>query len=172
MVYEKLAVQRHNGVPLFMFWDKKCLCIGQDWEYGFLQGLATSKVIILLMSNKVRFNFTLFLISRVLKWNWTSGAVAPSIADTFKLRAYTKATMFKISRKYGSLHNRMSNLLIHLLLLQNTSPKNPENNIIILQHLVYMSSLLWHMHISAFSLFFNLQIDNWEYCGKCIHTTR
>lgn len=57
MIYDKLSVKRNRGIPLFIFWDKKCLCVGQDWEHGFLQGLMTSKVIILLMSNKVCFLF-------------------------------------------------------------------------------------------------------------------
>ncbi len=54
MVYEKLAVQRNKGKLLYTFWDKKCLCYGQDWEHGFLQGLMSAKVIVLLMSRKVR----------------------------------------------------------------------------------------------------------------------
>ncbi len=53
MIFEKLAVQRNKGIPLYIFWDKKCLRVGQDWEQGFLRGLLTSKVIILLMSKKV-----------------------------------------------------------------------------------------------------------------------
>ncbi len=63
MIYDKLSVKRNRGIPLFIFRDKKCLCVGQDWEQGFLQGLMTSKVIILLMSNKVCvFFFSCFLL--------------------------------------------------------------------------------------------------------------
>ncbi len=53
LIYEKLAVKRYRGIPLRTFWDKKCLSYGQNWEQGFLQGLNTSQVIILLMSNEV-----------------------------------------------------------------------------------------------------------------------
>ncbi len=53
LIYEKLAVKRYRGIPLKVFWDKKCLNYGQDWEQGFFQGLITSQVIILLMSNRV-----------------------------------------------------------------------------------------------------------------------
>ncbi len=60
MLYEKLAVKRYEGIPLFNFWAKKCLCNGRDWEQWFLQGLTTSKVIILLMSNKVCLSYHLF----------------------------------------------------------------------------------------------------------------
>ncbi len=65
MLYEKLAVRRKQGIPLFTFWDKKCLRNGQDWENGFLQGLTTSKVIVLLMSKKVLFSsfFLSFFLS-------------------------------------------------------------------------------------------------------------
>jgi hypothetical protein len=37
---------------VYVFWDKKCLKFGQDWEYGFMFGLTHSKVIVLLISNK------------------------------------------------------------------------------------------------------------------------
>ncbi len=55
MIYDKLSVQRNKGKPLFTFCDKKCLNYGEEWEHGILQGLTTSKVIILLMSDKVFF---------------------------------------------------------------------------------------------------------------------
>lgn len=55
MLYDKLAVGRGNDrKPLFIFWDKKCLSYGQDWEQGFLNGLLTSQVIVLLISSKVQ----------------------------------------------------------------------------------------------------------------------
>jgi hypothetical protein len=54
MVYEKMAVQRGSDrQPLYSFWDKKCLNLGQDWETGFLHALLNSRVIVLLISNKV-----------------------------------------------------------------------------------------------------------------------
>jgi hypothetical protein len=53
MMFEKLAIKKKKtGMPLFVFWDKKCLNYGQDWESGFLNGLKHSQVIVLLMSNK------------------------------------------------------------------------------------------------------------------------
>ncbi len=71
MLYEKFAIQRCNGIPLFVFWDKRCLCYGQEWESGFIQGLVKSKVIVLLMSNKVLFVllllFSLIIHYRLLK---------------------------------------------------------------------------------------------------------
>jgi len=53
-VYDKLAVQkeRKTGMTTFVFWDAKCLNYGQDWEKGFLNGIKTSHVIVLLVSNK------------------------------------------------------------------------------------------------------------------------
>ncbi len=53
MLYEKLAVSRHQGKPLYTYWDKKCLRFGHDSEEQFIHGLTSAKVIILLMSNKV-----------------------------------------------------------------------------------------------------------------------
>lgn len=53
-LYESLAKRRKsNGNPVFIFWDKKCLNYGQNWESGFLHGLNTSKCIILLLSIEV-----------------------------------------------------------------------------------------------------------------------
>jgi hypothetical protein len=43
----------HNGNDIFVFWDKQCLNDGQDWEDGFLHGVTSSSVIVLLLSNKV-----------------------------------------------------------------------------------------------------------------------
>ncbi len=40
-------------MPVFCFWDRQCLCDGQDWEKGFLHGLQNSDVIILLISTEV-----------------------------------------------------------------------------------------------------------------------
>jgi len=54
IIYENLARQKtSDGLPIYVFWDKKCLCPGQDWEEGFLHGLTHSKVIVLLISLKV-----------------------------------------------------------------------------------------------------------------------
>jgi len=61
LLYEKLAVRKtKEGKSLFVFWDKKCLNYGQDWEIGFMNGLVNSQVIILLISNKVFLVFPLF----------------------------------------------------------------------------------------------------------------
>lgn len=49
-------MKKNTGKPLFVFWDKKCLNYAQDWEEGFLNGIQTSDVIVLLMSNKVIFS--------------------------------------------------------------------------------------------------------------------
>jgi len=54
LIYEKLSVQRKkNDLPVFTFWDKKCLNYGQRWEEGFLHGISTSSVIVLLVSGEV-----------------------------------------------------------------------------------------------------------------------
>jgi len=42
-----------DGNDMHIFWDKQCLNVGQDWEDGFLHGITSSSVIILLLSNKV-----------------------------------------------------------------------------------------------------------------------
>eukprot|EP00026_Physarum_polycephalum_P000711 Phypoly_transcript_00712.p1 GENE.Phypoly_transcript_00712~~Phypoly_transcript_00712.p1 ORF type:complete len:920 (-),score=65.02 Phypoly_transcript_00712:1306-4065(-) len=53
LIYEKIAVSKTRlGVPVFAFWDKKCLNDGMSWEKGFLRGLLNSKVIVLLISNE------------------------------------------------------------------------------------------------------------------------
>lgn len=57
IIYDRLAVKKtKSGIPIFVFWDKKCLNYGANWESGFLSGLKTAKVIILLISNKVKIN--------------------------------------------------------------------------------------------------------------------
>ena len=53
LIYEKLAPSKMNGEDVFIFWDRKCLNYGQDWEEGFMHGIAHSKVIILVISEKV-----------------------------------------------------------------------------------------------------------------------
>lgn len=54
LLYETIAVMKTgSGLPVFTFWDKQCLNDGQNWQNGFLKGLQSSKVIILLISNKV-----------------------------------------------------------------------------------------------------------------------
>ncbi len=54
VIYDKLAVKKKkSGIPIFVFWDRKCLNFGQDWEKGFLNGLIKSQVIVLLISTKV-----------------------------------------------------------------------------------------------------------------------
>ncbi len=52
MVYEALAVQRRQGNPLFVFWEKRCLAGIQDYE-AWLSSILFAKVIVLLLSNKV-----------------------------------------------------------------------------------------------------------------------
>eukprot|EP00026_Physarum_polycephalum_P001582 Phypoly_transcript_01584.p1 GENE.Phypoly_transcript_01584~~Phypoly_transcript_01584.p1 ORF type:complete len:957 (+),score=134.40 Phypoly_transcript_01584:242-3112(+) len=52
LVYWRLASQKLYGSDLRVFWDKMCLNDGCDWEDGFLHGITSSSVIILLMSNK------------------------------------------------------------------------------------------------------------------------
>ena len=54
LLYKQLAIKKKKtGVPLFVFWDKQCLNSGQDWEQGFVNGIKTSSVIVLLISSKV-----------------------------------------------------------------------------------------------------------------------
>lgn len=54
LVYEMLARKRkRNNDAIISFWDKKCLNLGQNWENGFLHGISSSAVIILLISFKV-----------------------------------------------------------------------------------------------------------------------
>jgi len=53
MIYERLAVKKKKtGIPIFVYWDKKCLNFGQDWESGFMNGLKMSQLIVLLVSTK------------------------------------------------------------------------------------------------------------------------
>jgi len=54
MVYDTLSVQIKKDLSqVYCFWDQKCLNYGQDWEEGFLHGLQTCSVIVLLLSSKV-----------------------------------------------------------------------------------------------------------------------
>eukprot|EP00026_Physarum_polycephalum_P010311 Phypoly_transcript_10469.p1 GENE.Phypoly_transcript_10469~~Phypoly_transcript_10469.p1 ORF type:complete len:373 (+),score=31.70 Phypoly_transcript_10469:101-1120(+) len=54
LVYWELAPQKlQYGPEILVFWDKMCLNDGCDWEEGFLHGITSSSVIILLLSNKV-----------------------------------------------------------------------------------------------------------------------
>jgi len=53
-VYEKLSVQRKQGeLPVFVFWDEKCLNLGEKWENTFFHWITSSSIIILLVSKKV-----------------------------------------------------------------------------------------------------------------------
>lgn len=53
-VYELLARQRKaSGASVVTFWDKQCLNNGQNWENGFLHGITSSTIIVLLISMKV-----------------------------------------------------------------------------------------------------------------------
>lgn len=62
-IYEKLAVDRgEDRKPIFVYWDRKCLRFGLNWEKGFLNGLLNSQVIVLLISAKVIQSFSLFLL--------------------------------------------------------------------------------------------------------------
>ena len=42
-----------NGEDIFIFWDRKCLNYGQNWEEGFIHGISHSTAIILIISEKV-----------------------------------------------------------------------------------------------------------------------
>jgi len=54
LIYRHLATQKlHNGGSVFVFYDRLCLNDGQDWEKGFIHGLTSSTVIILIISNTV-----------------------------------------------------------------------------------------------------------------------
>eukprot|EP00026_Physarum_polycephalum_P008042 Phypoly_transcript_08118.p1 GENE.Phypoly_transcript_08118~~Phypoly_transcript_08118.p1 ORF type:complete len:290 (+),score=34.75 Phypoly_transcript_08118:597-1466(+) len=53
-IYWKLAPQKLQfGAPIVVFWDKMCLNDGCDWEEGFLYGITSATVIVLLLSNQV-----------------------------------------------------------------------------------------------------------------------
>lgn len=74
MIYSLFAQHRKkSGDPVFVFWDYKCLNYGQNWEKGFLKALLSSKLIILLISMKVKvFNdlvdvLTIIFFKRLLK---------------------------------------------------------------------------------------------------------
>jgi hypothetical protein len=54
LLYWQLAPQKLlQGNEIVVFWDKMCLNDGQDWEDGFLRGIMSSTVIVLLLSNNV-----------------------------------------------------------------------------------------------------------------------
>ena len=53
VIYETLAPSKLNGEDIFIFWDKKCLNDGQDWEEGFMHGITHSTAIILIITEKV-----------------------------------------------------------------------------------------------------------------------
>ena len=53
VIYETLAPSKLNGEDIFIFWDKKCLNDGQDWEEGFMHGITHSTAIILIINEKV-----------------------------------------------------------------------------------------------------------------------
>src|ERR1700677_1565319 len=54
VLYESFAnLRKQSGDPVFVFWDFKCLNLGQNWEQGFLNALKNSRVIVLLISMKV-----------------------------------------------------------------------------------------------------------------------
>lgn len=63
-LYEALSAQKRkkSNNPVYVFWDRQCLNIGQNWERSFVQGLTTSQIIILVISSKVFFYivFTFF----------------------------------------------------------------------------------------------------------------
>lgn len=52
VIYNLLATQNKQGGVL-TFWDKKCLNYGQHWENGFLHGIDSASIIVLLVSMKV-----------------------------------------------------------------------------------------------------------------------
>jgi len=54
IVYEHIAyLKKCNTEAVLAFWDKKCLNFGRNWEQGFIIGLLSAKVVILLVSEKV-----------------------------------------------------------------------------------------------------------------------
>eukprot|EP00026_Physarum_polycephalum_P002549 Phypoly_transcript_02556.p1 GENE.Phypoly_transcript_02556~~Phypoly_transcript_02556.p1 ORF type:complete len:750 (+),score=131.28 Phypoly_transcript_02556:408-2657(+) len=54
LVYWELAPQKlQYGSEISVFWDKMCLNDGCDWEEGFLHGITSSNMIVLIVSNKV-----------------------------------------------------------------------------------------------------------------------
>ncbi len=64
LIYEKLSQQIQNGNHSSVFYDKKCLNFGQNFEDEFLHGLTSARVIVLLVSFKVLkyfLNFFFFL---------------------------------------------------------------------------------------------------------------
>lgn len=48
-----MAEKKKNGEAVSVFWDVQCLNYGQNWEKSFVQGLCNSRVILLLISEKV-----------------------------------------------------------------------------------------------------------------------
>lgn len=58
LIYQKLAVRKQqDGTPVFVYMDKQCLNYGQNWQDGFINGLKSSQIIILLISTKVCHTF-------------------------------------------------------------------------------------------------------------------
>ncbi len=54
VVYEELARQhKKDNSACLAYLDRQCLNYGQNWEDGFIHGLTTSRVIVLLVSFKV-----------------------------------------------------------------------------------------------------------------------
>lgn len=47
---ELTALSKHNGDPIKVFWDQRCLNDAANWQEGFMNGLRGSRVIILLIS--------------------------------------------------------------------------------------------------------------------------
>lgn len=78
-VYECLATKKkNNGQSIFVFWDKKCISNGQDWEHGYLHGMQNSQAIVLLISDKVYLNYGFCFSKSVLGSGECSyGRIAP-----------------------------------------------------------------------------------------------
>lgn len=45
--------------PLFVFWDCQCLNDGQNWLKGFVNGIQTTQIIVLIVSASVSISFSL-----------------------------------------------------------------------------------------------------------------
>lgn len=62
LLYNRLAVQKqHDDSDVFVYLDTRCLNYGQNWQDGFVNGLRFSKVIVLLISDKVYMPFLCWL---------------------------------------------------------------------------------------------------------------
>jgi hypothetical protein len=49
-LHGSLATHKRNEEPIHIYLDTLCLCDGQDWEIGFMNGLYKSNVIVIMLS--------------------------------------------------------------------------------------------------------------------------